>query len=311
MSSPFDPASLRNSLCSGLAPDPLPLDAYRVFYGLDRSLSACSRCEFVHFEAAGYRIAAQLWVPSSARGTLFLLHGYYDHMGLYRHLIDWAILHGLAVVICDLPGHGLSSGEPASIRDFAEYQAVLEGLFQAADAYELPAPWHLCGQSTGAAILIDYLLNAPVHALVGETILLAPLVRPRAWVRSRLSYHAMRRFVRQLPRRFTVNSSDLEFIDFVHREDPLQAKALPADWVGALARWIPKIESSMPSSRTPIVIQGDADLTVDWRYNLKILQQKFARPEILVLPGARHHLANEQVEIRARYLKFLEQKLGL
>jgi alpha-beta hydrolase superfamily lysophospholipase len=308
MLSSFDPVPLRLLLDEGKAPEGPMLAAYRGYYGLDGLQSDST---FFCFEAAGYRIAAQAWIPLSPKGSLLLLHGYYDHMGLYRHLIEWSLQLGLAVIVCDLPGHGLSSGSPASIASFSEYQAVLSGLQVEAARLSLPAPWHLCGQSTGAAIVIDHLLNAPLRREVGRAILLAPLVRPRAWLRSRFSYQAVRPFLRQLPRRFTVNSTDAAFIDFVHRQDPLQAQMLPTDWVGALARWIPMIESAMPSAQRPLIVQGDADLTVDWRYNLKILEQKFDRPDVLLLPGARHHLANEQARYRTHYLDFLKQQLGL
>ena len=49
------------------------------------------------------------------RGTVFLVHGYFDHAGLYGHLIKHCLQQGLAVIIFDLPGHGLSSGEKARI----------------------------------------------------------------------------------------------------------------------------------------------------------------------------------------------------
>ncbi|PAV73167.1 hypothetical protein WR25_26215 [Diploscapter pachys] len=78
-------------------------------------------------------------------------------MGLYRHVIEWALGRGYAVIGCDLPGHGLSSGERASIDDFGIYQQVLEALFEQARLLDLPRPWHLCGQSTGGAIVVDHL----------------------------------------------------------------------------------------------------------------------------------------------------------
>ncbi|MGH8354981.1 MAG: alpha/beta hydrolase, partial [Pseudomonas sp.] len=233
---------------------------------------------------------------------------------LYRHLKNFALGMGFAVLACDLPGHGLSSGPRASIGDFGEYQTVLRGLFAEAAALDLPQPWHLCGQSTGGAILLDFLLHEepPGDATpprLGETILLAPLVRPRAWAWSKLSYQLLRPFVAGIPRRFSANSNDAAFIDFVQR-DPLQPRSLPTAWVGALARWIPRLEAAPRSTRSPLIIQGEADLTVDWRHNLEVLQDKFAAAELLLLPQARHHLANESEEVRAGYLRFLRERLG-
>ena len=57
-------------------------------------------------------------------------------------------------------------------------------------------------------------------------------------------------------------------------------------------------------------MQGEADGTVDWPYNLKVLKAKFDQPQILLLPEARHHLANELPGIRQRYFDFIDQRLG-
>lgn len=282
---------------------------YRSFYGLD-AVHPDVRSWLGSFRAGPYRLAAQVWLPERPAGALLMLHGYYDHMGLYGKLVDWALSMNLAVLACDLPGHGLSSGRRASINDFGEYQAVLHALFREAEALKLPSPWHLCGQSTGGAILLDHLLHGRGRPELGETILLAPLVRPRAWMRSQVSYHLLRPFVNEIPRRFSVNSSDADFIDFVHNRDPLQPRTLPTAWVGALARWIPRIEGARRSTRSPLIIQGEQDLTVEWRHNLNVLADKFNQPRLLLLPDARHHLANEREALRQQYLEFLSRQLG-
>jgi alpha-beta hydrolase superfamily lysophospholipase len=307
---PFEPDAVRAHLRPLAATTTLtPVEqAYRRFYGLP--LFDAGRTQLGYFQVAGYRIAAQVWWPEQPpTATFVLLHGYYDHMGLYGHVLEWALGMGFVVLACDLPGHGLSSGARASIQNFAEYQVVLQGLLAQADALQLPSPWHLCGQSTGGAILLDFLLTGAPLPELGETVLLAPLVRPHAWGWSKLSYQVLKPFVRQIPRRFSANSTDLAFLDFI-QYDPLQSRSLPVAWVGALARWVNMIEQAPRSLRSPLIVQGEADLTVDWRYNLKVLQDKFANPTVLLLPEARHHLANESAALRQRYFAFLSQRLG-
>ncbi|MNE17527.1 hypothetical protein D3C80_1105120 [compost metagenome] len=120
----------------------------------------------------------------------------------------------------------------------------------------------------------------------------------------------MKPFVSEIPRRFSDNSSDPEFIDFVHNRDPLQARSLPTAWVGALSQWVPRIEGASRSARSPLIIQGEADMTVDWPHNLELLQDKFAEPEILRLAEARHHLANESPSLRQLYFDFLRERLA-
>ncbi|WP_373389584.1 alpha/beta hydrolase [Pseudomonas alcaligenes] len=311
MPEPFQPERLRAALRPLVAAATLPAEAqaYQRYYGLDLPQHGAVQRRLGRFHCAGLELVAQLWLPPQPQATLILLHGYYDHTGLYRHVIDWALGLNLAVLTCDLPGHGLSAGARASIDDFATYQQTLQALFAEAASLDLPQPWHLCGQSTGGAILLDYLLLGEPRPEPGATILLAPLVRPRAWGLSKLSYHLLGPFKTEIPRRFSENSTDAEFLDFLQHRDPLQPRTLPTAWVGALARWIPRIEKAPRSVQQPLVVQGEDDMTVDWRHNLQVLQDKFDRPEILRLPGARHHLVNEREALRRQYFAFLSERL--
>ncbi|MFJ3467570.1 alpha/beta hydrolase [Pseudomonas sp. NPDC090201] len=313
MSNTFDPDRLR----AGLKPlvENLALSddgqAYQRFYsmaGLGSEGRVSSRLG--RFEVGGYEIVTQLWTPEKPVATLVLVHGFYDHMGLYRHVIEWALELGYAVISCDLPGHGLSSGTRASITDFAEYQVVLERLFVEARALELPQPWHLCGQSTGGAIVIDHLLNHGEQSPIqGQSILLAPLVRPRGWTWSKVSYYLLRAFVKGIDRRFSENTNVPTFMPFLIA-DPLQPRRLPTAWVGALAKWIERIESAPRSPRSPLIVQGESDMTVDWNHNLAVLKDKFDHPQIFMLHEARHHLANELPELRLQFFRFLTQRMG-
>lgn len=313
MPAPFSPDSLRASLQPLAAGQPLSSEAlaYQRFYGLDfAQRSPAVKRQLGRFNAGGYEIVSQVWWPDAPPvATLFVIHGFYDHMGLYRHVIEWGLNRGFVVIACDLPGHGLSSGERASIDDFAQYQAVLQGLFIEAQSLQLPLPWHLCGQSTGGAIVLDHLLRYGEQSPAqGKAILLSPLVRPKDWGWSKLSYYLLRPFVKGIARRFSENSNDPAFLPFL-QADPLQPLRLPTAWVGALARWIPRIENASPSARQPLVVQGQADKTVDWQHNLEVLKTRFNQPRVLLLPEARHHLANETAAIREQYFGFLDQYL--
>ena len=290
--------------------DPEQAKAWRRFYQIDFTVRDPELdCRLGVVEVAGYRIAMQVCRPPQAVATLLVLHGYYDHMGLYGHVYDWALVQGFAVLSCDLPGHGLSSGARASINSFQEYQQVLQALLAKAAQLRLPKPWHILGQSTGAAIALDYVLAQQPLTPLGETILLAPLVRPRAWPQSKLLYQLVKPFRASVPRRYSDNSNDAAFVKFM-RDDPLQARVLPTAWVGALAQWITYIEQAPRSNHSPIIVQGEADMTGDWQHNLNVLEDKFRAPRILLLPEARHHLANEQQALREQYFSFLHEQLS-
>jgi len=302
------PEVMRSQLYSlySMQQEPAAFSDYRRFYGTEFS-GAATHCGL--FETPGYQLVAQLWRPASPRGTLIFLHGYYDHVGLYRHLIDWALSQHLAVFSCDLPGHGLSSGERADIGDFAEYQAVLIELLEQAAQLGLPQPWHLLGQSTGGGIVLDYLLRGELREEIERIILLSPLIRPRAWCWSKLLWYLVNPFTDSIARRFTDNSSDEAFLAFL-QSDPLQSLRLPCHWVGALMRWIPEIEAAPASTRSILLVQGEADRTLSWRHNLRIMEEKLPNAQRLILPEAKHHLVNENENLRQHYFAFLAQYLG-
>jgi alpha-beta hydrolase superfamily lysophospholipase len=303
----FHPDSLRNSLQALAAQQPLSTEAcaYQRFYQLDLPVHSW----LGRFRAAGFDIVAQVWTPPQPVATLFLMHGFYDHMGLYRHALQWALSQGFAVISCDLPGHGLSSGERASIADFRDYQTVLDALFAEAAGLQLPKPWHLLGQSTGGAIIVDHLLHRGAQSPAqGQVMLMAPLVRPWAWGWSKLSYRLLNPFVNGIARRFSENTNDPAFMPFLVA-DPLQPRRLPTAWVGALVQWVRRIERAPGSMREVLIVQGENDTTVDWRYNLSVLRTKFASVQVLQVPGARHHLVNELPEIRGRCFGFFQQHL--
>ena len=121
MSATFAPDHLRASLRPLAEWQPLSVEAqaYQRFYGLDFPARQLRR-GLGRFEVDAYDVVSQVWWPERAKATLFVFHGFYDHTGLYRHVIEWALDQDFAVIACDLPGHGLSSGTRASIKDFAE-----------------------------------------------------------------------------------------------------------------------------------------------------------------------------------------------
>ena len=82
---------------------------------------------FGYFEAAGHQLSVHAWRPREPRGTVLVCHGYFDHVGLYRHIIGHVLELGYAVLAYDLPGHGLSSGRAGYIRLSAPLRAASNG----------------------------------------------------------------------------------------------------------------------------------------------------------------------------------------
>ncbi|SYX93206.1 Alpha/beta hydrolase, partial [Pseudomonas reidholzensis] len=96
MPAPFHPDLLRTSLAPLADRQALSAQAldYQRSYGLDLRVQRW----LGGFQAGGFELVGQVWLPEQPVATMFLLHGYYDHMGLYRHVIEWALAQGYAVI---------------------------------------------------------------------------------------------------------------------------------------------------------------------------------------------------------------------
>ena len=311
----FNPLALRASLKPLVPGQPAILtpdqDRFLRHYGIhfsesDRGIEHW----FGRVDSKTHELAAHLWRPRKAVASSIVVHGYYDHVGLYRHLIGHLIDRGHAVLSFDLPGHGLSSGAVATIDTFDHYVAAFDACLQAFESH-LPKPWNLFGQSTGGAIAMEWLLANGLRRATSpfeHVILLAPLVRPANWGVNRIVYQIARRVFTERPRGLSDNADNPEFLAFLRELDPLQAKTLPVQWVTAMVEWMRHFETHRATDIAPLVIQGQSDKTVDWRYNMKVIERLF-EPQIVYLPEARHHLVNESPALRARMFAAIDQHL--
>ena len=293
--------------------------AYLNFYNLDmQKLYPAVKHKLSVFEAAGERLVAQSFKsganspelvnspePINILGIAIIVHGYYDHVGLYGHLIRYCLEQNLDVYCFDLPGHGLSTGPRASIDSFQNYQTALDEFI----AQICPAQAQqrcLFGQSMGGAIIMDHLLSnfaGQNTSPYTKVALFAPLVRPAAWPINKWVFALLRHFTREQKRSFAKNSHDVDFLEFV-KNDPLQASVLPIAWVAAMADWVVRFVDLAPCELEVLVLQGTHDSTVDWKYDLGIIREKFA-PKILSLDAARHHLVNESEPYRQKMFDFI------
>ncbi|WP_062267761.1 alpha/beta hydrolase [Endozoicomonas arenosclerae] len=297
-------------LSSSMSPD---INEYLDFYGIHfEALFPDVRHYLGSIDSCGYSISCHLFEKQDAKGTFFLLHGYYDHVGLYSRIIQFLLEQGFNVLAYDLPGHGLSSGKPATIPDFSIYTLVLEDILTHCQG-QLPQPWHAYGQSTGCAILTDCLITREAHQKptpFQKVVLSAPLVRPWMWNLGRLQLKLAKFFITQLPRNYTENSRKKSFLELSHN-DPLSPDILPTQWVLAMDRWIRRIETSKTQSPvSPFIVQGTFDRTVDAKHNIPMLEKLYTEPSVYYLEDARHHLPNELDDTIDDYLNWLTKKLA-
>ncbi len=311
----FDADALRAALAR--APDYAPqageeVQTYRAFYGLNfPHLTHSHTLLCLPTEQA--RLVVQYFVPDVVRGQVMLCHGYYDHVGLFGFAIEYFLKRGIAVVTYDQIGHGLSTGAPVTIDSFDRYVAATRAVFlhvsdSANMPFKLQKTWHWFGQSMGGAVVMEYLQQFPpdTQAPTGEIVLLAPLVRPYAWWFNRWVFAIAKRTISERPRTLTNNAENPEF-HALQQIDPLQAHILPVAWVQAMVDWSKRFVSYPVSELAPKLLQGDQDRTVDWRYNIALYERRYPHSMHFIIPGGRHHLANESAVIRMQMRDFLDE----
>lgn len=284
---------------------PALLAKYCHFYGLDFLARHPELTHTIGTVSSGeYSLAVQHWKQPDATTHLLLVHGYFDHTGIFGKLVEWAIDKQCNVTIFDLPGHGLSSGEPAAIDSFSQYAQAIGDVLSASDAPALPL-WAM-GQSTGGAALIEYArrYDWPFSA----TVLLAPLIRPVGWRKINVAQRFVRLFTKRIPRNFAKNSSDESFLTFL-KSEPLQCHSTSLRWVDALRDWLDDLQFEDLGVGPALIVQGDEDGTVDWRYNLPKLLRLFPNSRAECVSGAGHQLANESKKLRDNYLSRVERYL--
>lgn len=279
------------------------LNSYLDFYRLPRPNDKLQLLAG-HLSLGDQQTHIMAWQPQDALGTVVVVHGYLDHTGLYGNLIAELLGRQFSVVCFDLIGHGLSDGEPGYITSYSEYVCQLDQVIQAASEV-FPGPLHGIGQSTGGAVLLKHLIEkthvSDAHPYPFASLdLLAPLILPRLWKVNRWAFKLTGRFRKTLKRVFRKNSHDLDFLHFLQHQDPFQPRRLPKAWISAMVEWIAEIEHHSGSEFPINVVQGDADGTLDWRYNIQLFEKKFPKMSLNLIKGAGHHMVNEREDLRKK-----------
>ncbi|MCY4043808.1 MAG: alpha/beta hydrolase [Cellvibrionales bacterium] len=270
------------------------IKAYLSFYQNDFAAKGLAESQSIgRLPLGGFSIFTHLITAMSAKGCVLLLHGYFDHSANLRPLTEYFLRRGFSVILFDLPGHGLSSGDKSVIHSFQEYQAVLEALI-AYFKQQIDFPLSLIGgHSTGGAIAMQYILNQNTPD-VEKLLLIAPLVEPIAWPWIKWQMAFASPFMQRIKRKFKQNTSNEDFWYFIQHKDPLQTQYVSVAWLNALKHWLKEdFAQATPKQLPVLMLQGTCDNTVNGKKNAKQLIEKFPQMRCQALKGAGHQLINE------------------
>lgn len=305
-------------ICRTTNTDLPALYRYLEFYGFLYTLKGLSLeyyCGYRRPEgklARWGRIATHYWRLNEAKGTVFIVHGLFDHIGLYQPAVRFMLDQGFSVVAIDLPGHGLSDGEPTEIDSFNTYSAVLAETVNYFES-KMQGPAYGLGQSTGGAVVLNHCFMAAAKnkpCPYQGIILLAPLVRSARWRWVDTLYKLFSPIVRSVNRSFVSNSHNEAFNHFLANSDILQARRLSVRWVAAMREWAYTFERKPMLNVPTLLVQGTNDKVVDWRYNVDAIRSKSKQFTLCEIDGAMHHLVNESPEYRRPLVKAVAEFLG-
>lgn len=257
-----------------------------------------------------YTIATQVFITPLSIGTVIVVHGYFDHSAMMRQCIRECIEMGFSVIAIDLPGHGLSSGERASIGSFSEYATVLDESIAYCKDF-LSGPFHFVGHSTGCSAGLEWLHTPTLvnNSLVDKVVFLAPLVRSVGSVITRVLFNIVKNHITETRGFYKSTTSDPEF-EIFRKNDPLRPKKFPLKWLNAAIEWNKQIHKRGLLDRKITLIQGTRDSVVDWKYNLDFLERKTRAAETFLINGAQHQLHNEREDLRVQVMDALRRGLG-
>ncbi|GAE26368.1 lysophospholipase [Halalkalibacter wakoensis JCM 9140] len=248
------------SECLSFGEKSLHMETYRQYYDLSFQEGLH---DYGYITTSGFDLFVQQFRPPVCKERVFLLHGYLDHAGSLNKTIRMLVENHYEVIVYDLPGHGLSSGERLTINSFEEYFHTAKGIF---DFFFKDVSPLLVAHSTGGAIALTLVKNK--DASFSKMVLVAPLFRPHLWRLSKIGLFITRPFLKDLRRVFSRNSGDEAYLAFT-KQDPLQEKMLPVSWLKALGNWL-QLENNQPYEDIRfLMIQGSGDRTVNVGYGEK------------------------------------------
>ncbi|MDT8860960.1 alpha/beta hydrolase [Alkalihalobacillus sp. MEB130] len=281
------------------------IERYKEYY--DLQMKDCEH-HYGYIQVAGYNLFVQQFKPSIYTKTVFLIHGYLDHAASLSKAIRKLVDNHYEVIVYDLPGHGLSSGERMSVNSFDDYFETAKGLYDFFFSHGGETPY-LVAHSTGGAIALHLVRNK--QARFSKMVLVAPLFRPYLWKTSTLGLFLTKPFIKNIKRVYSRNSSDEEYLAFT-KLDPLQEKVLPLSWLYALGDWLKAELEEKQEDISFLMIQGSRDKTIDVAFGEKKVMSMYPNSQIVRMDEGSHQLFNEESVVRNQtfyvMLKYLKDQ---
>lgn len=246
----------------------------------------------------GLDLYRQGWRPETPpKAVLAILHGFGEHSGRYKNVVDYFAPRGYAVYGFDLRGHGRSPGARGAIKAWSEYREDTAAFVRAVTEEEPGKPLFLYGHSLGGEIALDYVLHDPQGSkgvIASAPTLGRPGISPvLLWI-SRLMSRIAPGFSMETKLDATALSRDQAVVE-AYVTDPLVhgiGTARLGTEMSDTAAWVQAHASDL---RLPLlIIHGQKDRLVNPEDSQRFFQNvSFADKERIEYPGGFHEPHND------------------
>jgi alpha-beta hydrolase superfamily lysophospholipase len=242
----------------------------------------------------GLDIYHRCWSPAAdPKAVLLVAHGWAEHSGRYKNIVDHFVLRGYAVCALDHRGHGRSEGKRGYVERFSDYLSDLKTFFDLVRGEYSGKKIFLVGHSMGGTVATAYtiqyqhefdgLLLSGAGLMLGSS--LSSVLIPFAWLLSRL-----------LPKMgiMVLDASaicqDQEVVD-AYVNDPLVYRGKITCRFGAeMLQMLRKIPSEARKINLPILIMhGTADRLCDPAGSRMLYERVSSEDKTLKLYDRFHH----------------------
>ncbi len=283
------------------------INKYLTFYGLNFK-DVKHKFYFIYYKDTNQCFVHEM-TPTNPKGIIFFFHGFLSHSGLFKDFYKYFLNLNYKIITVDLPGHGLSDGKRTSIDDFSTYADMVYWTYFQMQKEGLGLPIYFIGHSTGCAAILEFIYSYKIYP--EKIIFVAPLVRIIFWELATFGYQLFGNNITTIPRLRRQTSQDKEYIEFIFNKDPIKYEEVYLDWFTATLKWNERIVEYKPNDRTKLlIVQGDNDTVVEWKYNINFLTNLFIDNEVTIIKNGRHDLLTEidniKTEAFERIKKFLK-----
>jgi alpha-beta hydrolase superfamily lysophospholipase len=243
------------------------------------------------FTGAAGRVFHDSWQPDGeVRGTVVLLHGNGEHLGLYDALARRLTEHGQAVHALDAVGHGRSDGERGVIPSWDLLVDDARSLARIARAQHPGVPLTLLGHSGGALAAVLLAMRTP--GIADAVVLSAPPMRSQDWIHEWLALGEPS-IPAGDPREAL--STHPEYADALENDPLTYHDGFRRETLAAVVATWPEVAAGLADGRPAVpvlLVHGEADPLVPVEH-ARLTADQLPDARVVTFPGDLHDVLNE------------------